>query len=113
MESDMIDVDEQAFVEWFDSIQTDLAHALVTVQQNRENRENKRIRLFIDFNLKEYSLYCLGEDFGFHSTETGEMITKDTCTHSSYIRDFNALKLTEGWEFEAAKSLYQWMQFEK
>lgn len=99
------------FYEWFMQIQADLAKTLLYLKTDRVNTNHQYIRLFIDFNRKEYSVYSLSDnECGFHSTEHGELIIKDTCTHLSYIRDFSQIDFKNGWEVEAAYSFWDWLE---
>tara|TARA_R110002033_G_scaffold135713_4_gene175386 strand:+ start:73516 stop:73845 length:330 start_codon:yes stop_codon:yes gene_type:complete len=103
--------DEEPFYSWFVKIQADLAETLRHMKESRGHKPHESIRLLIDFDIKEYTLYSLNdEDFAYHSTEYGVLITKDNCTHLSYIDDFDAIDFSPGWELLAAKRFEDWMQ---
>jgi hypothetical protein len=102
---------EERFRSWFVSIQGDIAKTLSDMKENRVACHHKFVRLLIDFDTKQYTVYSLNDvDVAYHSTEHGELITKDSCTHLSYIRDFSAIEFSPGWERRAAKSFEDWMQ---
>ena len=89
----------------------DIADTLAHLKYQRTGCEHKFVRLLINIDLREYSIISLEDsDIGYHSTEFGEMLTKDSCTHFSYIRDFQLIKFVPGWELTAALSFLTWLQ---